>query len=440
MGEKNGPLVSTAVDTNDARPRRWGWLLLVVGFGGFLAWSMLARLDAGVSASGFVVVTGNRKAVQPLVGGKIASVLAKDGDEVVAGQVLVKLDDTQSRSQLDIAKGQWLSGLAAGARLSAERVGAASPDFPPTLKNEKGDPRAMAAMTLNAQLFASKRQTLANEFASMRENITGLQLQTQGVQESRSAKADQLRVLREQLNNQRQLADEGFLPRNRVLDQERVVASLLGAMAEDTGGIGRNMQAIAEIKARMATREQEFRRDAEAQLADVQKETSSLQSRLQALEFDLVNTEIKAPATGLVMGSTVHTVGGVVAAGSPLMEIVPRDEPLKIEAQIPTHLIDKVRSGLPVDILFTAFNQATTPRIPGAVTQVSADVLVDPKLNVPYFKAVVEVTAEGMVKLKSNEVRAGMPVEVFVRTGERTALSYFLKPLLDRLNRSLTEP
>jgi protease secretion system membrane fusion protein len=308
------------------------------------------------------------------------------------------------------------------------------------LRDEKGDPRALSAMTLQGQLFATRRLALNSELAAMADNLRGLELHTLGIEAARQAKEEQLRLLREQLKNQRELADEGFLPRNRVLEQERAVSNMMGAIAEDTGNIGRNRQSIAEMKTRIATRVQEARKEAEGLLADTQREISTLRSRLDALEFDVVNTEIRSPADGLIMGLAVHTIGGVVAAGSPMMEVVPKNEALRIEAQIPPHLIDKVKPGLPVDILFSAFNQVSTPKIPGMVVWVSADVLFEPKQNTPYFKAFVEVVPEGMVKLKQNEIRAGMPVEIFVRTGERTAMNYFLKPLLDRLNRSLTEP
>jgi protease secretion system membrane fusion protein len=427
------------VDMNDARARRWGWWLLFIGFGGFLAWALLAPLDAGVSATGTVVVSGYRKAVQPLVAGKIVAILAKDGDEVSTGQVLVRLDDTQSRSQLDVTKGQWLTSLATQARLVAERSGQSRPDFA-ALQADKADPRAVAAMTLQGQLFATRRQALASEMAAMTENMRGLALQMSGTEDALKAKQEQLRLMREQLKGQSALAEEGFLPRNRVLEQERAVASMVGSMAEDTGNIGRARQSIAEVKARMSTREQEVRRDVEALLSDTQREVSSLQSRLEALQFDVVNTEIKSPANGLVMGLAVNTVGGVVGAGSPMMEVVPKHELLKIEAQIPPHLIDKVKPGLMVDILFSAFNQVNTPRIAGKVAWVSADVMLEPKQNQPYFKAFVEVTAEGVSQLKQNEIRAGMPVEIFVRTGERTAMNYLMKPLLDRLNRAMSEP
>ena len=425
---------------DNERAQRWGWALLVVGFGGFLAWALLAPLDAGITAAGTVVVSGNRKAVQPLVPGKIVAILAKDGDRVTAGQVLVRFDDTQSRSQLDIAKGQWFTSLATEARLTAERTGSGAPEFSPVLKNESADPRALAAMLLQGQLFSTRRKSLSTELAAMREHMRGLELQMQGTEASMRAKQDQLGVLREQLKNLRNLADDGFMPRIRVQDQERSVSAMSGAIAEDTGSIGRSRQSIAEIKIRMVSREQEVRKEVELQLSDIQRDASSLSSRLQGLQFDVLNTEVKSPASGLVMGVAVHTIGGVVAAGSPMMEIVPRDEVLKIEAQIPPHLIDKIKPGLPVDILFTAFDQASTPKIAGNLTQVSADVLMDPKTNMPFFKASIDVTPEGMVKLKKNEIRAGMPAEIFVRSGERTAMNYLLKPLLDRVRRSMTEP
>ena len=436
------PKVQAAPETdlNDARPRRWGWLLLLLGFGGFMAWALLAPLDAGVSAPGSVVVTGNRKAVQPLVAGKIAAIFVKDGDVVKAGQVLVRLDATSSRSQLDISKGQWFTSLATEARLQAERAGHSTPNFPPTLLQEKADLRASTAMASQSQLLATRRLALENELATFTEGIRGLELQTHGVEDSKKAKEDQLRLLNEMLKNQRVLADEGFLARNRVLEQERTVASLVGAIAEDLGTIGRNKQNVSETKARMVSRQQDVRKEVETLLSDTQRDAASLKSRLDALEFDVANTEITSPANGFVLGLAVHTVGGVVAAGNPMMEVVPQNEPLRIEAQILPHLIDKVKVGLPVDILFTAFNQAETPRFPGKLVLVSADALVEPKQNTAYFKATVEIDATQLTKMKKLQIHAGMPVEVFIRTGERTAWSYLTKPLKDRMNRAMNEP
>lgn len=428
------------VDLNDARPRRWGWCLLVLGLGGFLAWATLAPLDAAVTSSGSVVVSGSRKLVQPVSGGKVAAILARDGDQVVVGQVLLRLDSTQSRALLDIARGQWLVAMATQARLSAENQGLPAVDFPPALLELGNDARVAEVMELQTRLLESRRQTRSNEMQSLEATLRGLEYQAQGHEAARLAKENQSRMLREELRNQRTLADEGFFPRNRVSEQERLFAGIQGGVAEDSSSVGRTRQAIAEVRARIATRQQEFRKDIESQLSDIQRETSGLESRMRGLEFDLANTEVRAPVTGTVMGAAVHTVGGVVSAGAPVMELVPKDDLLRVEAQLPVHMVDKVRSGLPVHVLFSALNQASTPHIEGRVVQVSADALADSRQNTNYFKVVVEVTPQGMTQLQHQEIRAGMPAEVFIKTGERTFMSYLLKPLLDRMNRALIEP
>jgi len=438
----SSPAAGTAahIELSDSHVRRWGWMLVVVGFGGFMAWATLAPLDSGVAAPGTVVVSGNRKAVQPLVGGKIAELAVRDGDEVRAGQILVRLDDTQARSQLDVARGQWFTASAVEARLVAERLGHPEIEFPAALREAHADPRASAAMALQRELFATRKRALASELAILEESIRGLEAQLHGVEASSRARRTQMTLLRDEIARQRELVDEGFYPRNRLSEQERGLAALNAAIAEDAGNTGRIRQQIAETRSRIIARENQQRQEVESQLTDVQRDAGALLSRIGALEFDLRNTEIAAPADGLVVGLAVHTVGGVVGVGNPLMEIVPADEPLKIDAQIPPHLIDHVRAGLEVDILFPAFNRATTPNVAGRVLQVSADVLVEPQQGIQYFKAVIEVTVEGMQKLRQHEIRPGMPAEIFVRTGERTLLNYLVKPLTDRLKSALTEP
>ncbi len=427
------------LDVNEAKHRRLGWLVLLLGLGGFLIWASLAPLDQGVPSSGMVVVSGSRKSVQPLVSGKVAAILAKDGDEVKKDQVLIRLDDTQARSQQDIAKSQLFTALAVEARLIAERDGKAQIQFPNRLLEAKADIRAANAMALQKQLFDTRRQTLRSEQSVLQESIAGLAAQVKGLEESKKAKEEQLRLLKEEIRGQRELASEGYLPRNRLLEQERLLAQLSGAISEDIGNIGRTLRGIGEIKARMLAQQQAFSKEVESTLTEVQREAASLASRVDATEFELANTEIRSPTDGVVVGLAIHTVGGVVQAGAVLMDVVPKNEPLKIDAQIPTHLIDKVKPGLEVDILFPAFQQATTPHVSGKVINVSADVLVEPKQGMPYFKASVEVTPEGMQNLRHHQIRAGMPAEVFIKTGERTMMNYLIKPLTDRFRTSLTE-
>jgi len=429
-----------AVDIDHGRASRFGWLVLAIGFGGFMLWAALAPLDQGVPAGGQVVVTGNRKTVQNLGAGKIEAILVKDGDEVQSGQVLVRLDPTLASSQYEVARSQWFVAKAAEARLLAEAQGKSEIVFADELLQARDDPRATSAMAVQAQLLRSRQAALQAELGAMRSMLAGLQSSAKGLEATRRAKEEQSKLLLDELKGLRDLAAEGYLPRNRLSEQERLQAQLSGAISEDIGNLGRTQQSIAEVRMRMSARQQEYDKDVETGLAEVQKEVTSLDSRLAGLAFELANTDIRAPAEGIVVGLSVHTVGGVLAPGTPLMDVVPRNEPLRIDVQIPTTLIDKVRIGSPVDITFPAFNQRTTPQIPGDFVQVAADATTDPQGKVPpFYRGQVVVSEDGMKKLKHYEIKAGMPAEVFIKTGERTMLNYLFKPILDRMKTALTE-
>jgi protease secretion system membrane fusion protein len=412
------------VDINHGRASRLGWLVLAIGFGGFLLWAALAPLDQGVPAGGQVVVTGNRKTVQNLGPGMVQAILVKDGDEVNGGDVLVRLDPTQARSQFEVARSQWFVVKAAEARLLADAQGSPEIVFPEELLKEKDDPRAASAMAVQTQLLRSRQAALAAELGAMKNMLAGLQSSAKGLEATRRAKEEQTKLLLEELKGLRELAADGYLPRNRLSEQERLLAQLSGAISEDLGNLGRTQQSIGEVRMRMVARQQEYEKEVENGLAEVQKEASSLDSRLTGLAFELANTEVRAPSEGIIVGLSIHTVGGVLAQGTPLMDVVPKNEPLRIDVQIPTTLIDKVRLGLPVDITFPAFNQKTTPQIPGEFVQVAADATTDPQGKVPpFYRGQVVVTEAGMKKLKLHEIKAGMPAEVFIKTGERTMLN-----------------
>ncbi|HNI74121.1 MAG TPA: HlyD family type I secretion periplasmic adaptor subunit, partial [Accumulibacter sp.] len=430
------PLATTPVeiDINHRRVSRLGWWVLALGFGGFMLWAGLAPLDQGVPANGQVVVTGNRKTVQNLAVGKIEAILVKDGDEVKSGELLVRLDSTAARSQYEMARSQWFVVKAVEARLLAEAANRPTIVFSDELMQSASDPRALSAMEVQKQLFQTRRAGIEAEIGVLKNTLAGLQSYSQGLEESKSAKETQAKLLREELKGQRELADEGYLPRNRLSEQERLLAQLNGAIAEDLGNLGRTRQTIAETKLRIVARQQEYGRDVENGLSDAQKEVTTLDSRLRGLAYDLAHTEIRSPADGVVVGLAIHTVGGVLSPGSPLMDIVPKNEPLQIDVQIPATMIDKVRVGSPVDITFPAFNQKTTPQIPGLFTLVAADVTNDREGKIPpFYRGQVSVTAEGMRKLQTHEIKAGMPAEVFIKTGERTLLNYLFKPLADRM-------
>src|SRR5690606_26235550 len=296
-------------------------------------------------------------------------------------------------------------------------------------------------IALQTQLFQSRRANLASELAAMREAIAGHEANVAGLERSAQARALQKELLEAEIADQRELAEEGFLPRNRVSEQRRQLAQLEAQIAEDRGNIGRLRNSIAELKLRVAQRQQEYQQEVGSQLASTQREADALDERIRALEFELANTVIRSPADGIVVGLNVFTEGGVVQSGAALLDVVPENEPLRIDAQVPPALIDRVEPELPVDLMFTSFHQASTPNVPGVVRLVGADVLTDPNTRLPYYRAEIEVTPEGMQMLEaqSNRVRPGMQVSALIRTGERTMLNYLMKPLRDRMQPALTE-
>lgn len=432
-------LEEVKVETDDSKHSRFGWLIVLLGVGGFMMWASLAPLDQGVPVSGTVVVDSNRKVIQHQSGGTVDEILVKEGALVKAGQPLLRMNEVQTRAQAEATRVQYFTVRAAEARLVAERDGKKNVSFPDELEKAKNDPRVANIISLQAQLFSSRQLAIQNELAALDESIAGLRSQVRGLEESRESKKLQLQYLKEQLESIRDLAKDGYVARNRLLDLERTYAQVNGSISEDIGNIGRSQRQISEISLRRVQRQQEYQKDVRGQLTDIQREAESLGNRLTAQDFELSNVLVKAPVDGIVVGLSVFTKGAVIGAGQKLMDIVPSDDPLIVEGQLPVNLIDKVHPDLKVELIFSAFNQNKTPHVPGLVTQVSADRIVDERSGIPYYKMKAKVAPEGMTIIKDLNVRPGMPVELFVKTGERTMMSYLFKPVFDRARTSLSE-
>lgn len=428
-----------AVSTDERKHSRLGWWVVLIGVVGFFLWAAFAPLDRGVPAPGTVMVSGNRQAVQNLVGGVVDEILVREGSVVERDQVLVRMNTTQARSEAETLRGQYHSLLAVAARLAAERDGASTIKFPSVLLAQRDDLRVQDAIAMQRQLFEARRMALDSDLRATEENIAGLRAQIRGLELLHAARKEQARFLGEQLRGMRSLASDGYVPRNRLLDLERSGSQLQGDMAEVASSIVRSQRQIAELELRMTQRRQEYQREVRTQLSDTQREVESLGSRIEYADFQLRHTLVRAPASGVVVGLTVFTNGGIVSPGTQLMDIVPVDEPLMTEVRVPVHLIDKVYPGLPVEMMFTAFNQRNTPHIPGEVTTVSADRLVDQHTGEPYYRVEARLTPEGKEMLAANEVRPGMPVDVLIKLGERTMLNYLLRPILDRASTALVQ-
>jgi protease secretion system membrane fusion protein len=434
-GDSGTPVVRTDV----AFQTRLGWWIVVGGFGSFVLWASLAPLDKGVPMNGTVTVATNKKAVQHLTGGTVEAILVKEGDVVKAGDVLVRMNAVQSRANAESSRVQYFAARSAEARLTAERDGNERIIFPPELDTAKDDPRVVANVSLQQQLFSSRQTAIRSELLALDENIAGLVLQNLGLKESLNGKNRQLQFLKEQLDGMRDLATEGYVARNRLLELERTHAQLATAISEDISNIGRGQRQIAEVRLKRVQRQQEYQKEVRSQLSEAQKEAGTLANRLNGLDYDLDNVLVRAPTGGTVVAMNVFTHGGVIAPGFRLMDIVPSEDALVVDGQLPVHLVDKVHPNLPVDLIFSAFNQNQTPHIPGLVTHVSADRLVDEKSGLPYYSLKAKVAPEGLAMISHLQVRPGMPVELFVKTGERTLLNYLFKPLADKFKMSLTE-
>lgn len=429
------------VNTDASAYSRLGWIIVLFGVGGFLLWALLAPLDKGVPLSGTVAKESNRQAVQHQSGGIVQELLVRNGDVVKAGQVLVRMNSVMAKSGVQATESQYLAALAAEARLTAERDGRKQISFPPELEKRRGEPHVADLISLQNALLASRQASLQSELGALDESISGLKLQIRGLEESRNSKKEQVNLLKEQLGGMRDLAKEGYVARNRLLDLERTYAQLGGEISEDIGNIGRSQRQVTELVLRKSQRMQDYQKEVRTQLSDVQREAQGQGARLQAQSFELSNVEVKSPADGTVVNLAVFTNGGVVAPGFKMMDIVPTNDALVVEGQLPTNLVDKVHAGLKVELMFSAFNTNRTPHIEGEVVSVAADRNVEERTGMPYYVVQVKVTQAGakMIANHRMDIRPGMPVELFVKTGERTMMNYLLKPLMDRAQSSMSE-
>ena len=417
---------------------RAGWLLTVVGAGSFFLWASLAPLDEGIAVPGTVVVSGKRKAVQSLGGGVMSQILVREGQTVRQGEPLFRLDQTQVEADVQSLRAQYRMALASLSRWQSERDNLARVSFAEQLTRDP-DPRLVLVMEGQQQLFSSRREALAREQAALRASIEGASQQLGGMRRARGDLMAQAGSLRQQLSNLRPLAENGYIPRNRLMEYERQLSQVQQDLAHNAGESGRIEQGILESRLKLAQQTDEYQKDVRSQLADAQLKTLTLEQQLASAGFDLLHSEITAPADGIAVNLSVHTEGAVVRAGETLLEIVPQGTHLEVEGRLPVNLVDRVGSQLPVDILFTAFNQSSTPRVSGQVKLVSADQLLDEKTGMPYYVLRSSVSDQALEKLNGLVIKPGMPAEMFVRTGERSLLNYLFKPLLDRAGSALSE-
>jgi protease secretion system membrane fusion protein len=422
------------------RYARIGYWALGLGLGGFLLWAALAPLDEGVAAPGSVAMDTRRKTVQHLSGGIVRELLVREGQHVREGEPLMRLDTGQARATFEASRQRYLGLRAVQARLLVEQSGASVLQWPPELlKAAAADPLMRQQMDTQQHLMVSRRAALAAELQAIQETIRGQEGLIQSYRLMLEGRGKQLALLEDELKQTSSLVQEGYAPRNRQLELQRMAQESTTARAELEGNLARARQAISEQRQRMIARQQDYRKEVEQQLADASREALAEAEKFHAVEADLARTEVRSPATGQVVGLAMHTVGGVVQPGQKLMDVVPEREPLLLEARVAPQFIDRVHAGLPVDIRFSAFAHSPQLVVEGKVASISGDLIIEGPNVPPYYLARVGVTPEGMQKLGPRQLQPGMPAEVVFRTGERSLLTYLLHPLTKRMAASMKE-
>ena len=421
------------------QPGRIGLWALILGFGGFVLWAALAPLDEGVPGQGMVTIDTKSRAVQHISGGIIKEVLVKEGQQVKEGQLLIKLDEAVAKANFESSRQRYLGLRAMQGRLLAEQQGLGQINWHADLREAMSDPQIRQMTLTQEQLFGSRRAGLRADLASIDESIAGQEGLLQAYTAMMGNRRNQLALLSEEHKNTSSLVAEGYAPRNRQLELERMLAESNSSIAELLGNTTRAQRAIGELRQRAVVRQQEYRKEVESQLSEVDREVQADAEKFRATRDDLARTEIKSPAAGQVNGLAFQSVGGVIGPGQKLMDIVPMSQTLLLEARVSPHLIDRVHADLPVDVRFSSFANSPQLVVEGKVASVSADLLVDQHTGAGYFLARVAVTPEGMKKLGKRQMQAGMPVEVIFITGERSMLTYLLHPLTKRMAASMKE-
>ena len=424
---------------NLVRPLVAGGLIVALFFGGFLGWAALAPLSSAAIATGSVVVDGQRKTVQHLEGGIVETIVVDEGARVEAGQVLVRLDGTHARASLELLRTRRLVARAMEARLIAERDGREAIAFPEPLLSPNGDAKVAEILRGQRNIFTAQRDDLRAQTAILKTRITEYDAEIQGIEGQIAAETTQLGFLGEQIEILRVLTEKGVAPKPRLLALKERRAQVEGSRNLHRAQIARARQSISEVRIRIVELGTAKMKNVVEQLRGVQAEIYDLEERLRAAQDVLARTVIRAPATGTVVGLQVHTSGGVVRAGEPLMDVVPSARELVVEARVDPGDIDVVRPGLPANVRFTALNQRNRLPVQGTVTSVSADRLTDPVSGEDYFLARIELGERAGEQLAGSPLQPGMQAEVMIVTGQRTTLAYLLEPVFNSLNRAFRE-
>ena len=410
--------------------------LVVFGFGG---WSALASLSGAIIAPGTIVVESNARRVQHPDGGVVGAILARDGDRVEAGKLLIRLDETVTRANLMVVETQLIELEARRARLIAERDQLDVLGFPEAYKARSHDPQVAAAMAGEASLFKSRREGRLGQIAQLKERLTQLDEEARGLSAQIEAKGGELDLISKEIKDVAGLQAQGLAPLTRLRSLQREEARLEGERGQLQAELARSKGKHTETELQILQIDQDFRTEVIEDLRELEAKWGELVQKQVAAQDQLKRIDLRAPIGGKVHQLAVHTVGGVITPGETVMLIIPGEDRLTIEAKVSPPDIDQIHYGQPANIRLSAFNQRTTPEVRGLVERISADLITEKESGLSYYTVRIGLLAEDIAKLEGLSLMPGMPAEVHMRTGDRTPLSYLVKPLQDQLERAMRE-
>ena len=410
--------------------------VLAFGLGG---WASTAEIAGALIAPGDVVVDSNIQKVQHPTGGVVGKLFVHDGDHVKAGQILIQLDETVTQANLAIVTKGLTELYARKARLAAERDGADSVAVPEELAGHLDDPGVADALASERRLFDLRRQDRAGQKKQLQERVTQLQQEITGLAAQQDAKDKEVALIEQELKGVRDLYAKNLVQLNRLTSLERDEAQLEGARGQLVAQAAEAKGKIAETQLQIIQVDADLASDVAKELRETDSKIGEFVERKITAEDQLRRTDIRAPQDGIVFQMTANTVGGVITAGDPTMMIVPEDDKLQVEVKVDPKDIDDVQVDQPVVLRFTSFNARTTPEINAKVVRIGADTTTDQRTGRTYYTVRIGMTNDEIKRLGDVKLTPGMPVEAYIETGERTMLSYLLKPLHDQLMRSFRE-
>lgn len=418
---------------------RFGMFVFVAVFIFFGAWAAFAPLHSAAIAEGTVMLAGNRKTIQHLEGGIIEEILVREGDLVAAGQILMVLDETTAKANLELIVGQYLAAKATESRLVAERDNLETIGFDHEITDNASKPEIQTIIQSQQSLFESRKGAASGQVDILNQRIKQFDDEIRGLQSQESSTRSQLRLIKEEIDVVLKLLEKGQGTKPRLLALQRRDAELNGIQGEYIAQIAKARQAITEAQLEITNIRTKFLNEVVAELKETEVQLADLLERRKAAQDKLDRTVITAPSSGVITDLKFYTIGGVIGPGEKIVDIVPQDDKLVIEAHVALNDIDVVRPGQEARIRLRVYKTRKVPQVHGTVQQVSPDRFVNERTGQAFYKARILVDPKALEKLKDIELYPGMPTDVLIVTGSRTFLQYLIAPITDTLQHSFRE-